>query len=267
MPRKDRAQRPSLAEAFFGWLDKNGDDFLRRDRQKNSEEWQVDRFEPLLDVGTDRQDRVARLRKAAWQAAFVAVFHAEELYQRRQERQDHLKRAQEARELAASIGNFLGASWKDRPAYGIRGEDYKIILPAQIARYRNSTSPRLPIEDDPSTPSASADWDKILRAGMDLMRALERFAADRDHLDLPPSDGTDILGIIFVACIKGVSEKLFSKRLNARQLQLFALAAWHDMRLPLPDTRREKGAEEAWMEKKFSAYGNLSPRKKGQLGI
>jgi hypothetical protein len=211
----------------------------------------------------------------------VAVFRRQELYQRRQEREDHLNRAQEARKLAASIGNFFNGAWKDLPALGLRGDDLQEIHDPQIARFRRTTCPSsdLTLEqkldalaagiliDGSSTQSASAEWESILRAGWDLQSALEKFAADRDHLDLPPSDGTDILGLIFVEHIKAASGKLFSKQFSARQLQLFALSAWHDMRLPLPETRSKKGAEEAWMAKKFSAHGNLPPQKKGQLGI
>lgn len=256
MPRKSRvAEMPGLvlADVFFEWLDQraNGSNDWSRFSSLNEPlgAWEVDAFAQFLSDGEGH----AKIRRAVVMCLHATVDRTEELYRRRQEADIHRKRAMEARKLADAINQFLDGRGADLPALGVRG-DYKHFRRAQIAIDRES--------------DALCEWQEMLAAGPRLRSLLERFAQDRDQLDLPPRDKTDFLSMVFVGNIRGIAGQLF-ERLSVADLHRFALAAWRDIGFPLPQ-RDELDVPEAWigwMDKKFARWDRLPPEKKGAIGF
>lgn len=230
---------------------------------------------------SEKEERARLVRETVYRITLAAVYRADELYRRREEQKQHTDRAEKARALAKALNDFMRDGWKDAPAHGLRGLDGASINESQMARYARATerpaqtmSGAAKLEalaagehvelSDEALPAS--EWENILRAGTFLVQALEQFATDRDTLELPPGDATDVLGMIVIGNIVAVATSLFVDDMCESDLHRFALAAWRDMGLPLPDARAKEGAEQEWMEKKFGAFGKLAPEKKRALG-
>ncbi|MCC2601150.1 hypothetical protein [Sphingopyxis yananensis] len=252
MPRKCRAAETTLAEAFLEWFD--SDLSKRKDWsglsrvQDPDATWEVDKFVSfLLDDGSCQKIRSAVSR--CWMAA---VFRTKELYQRRQEIEQHQQRREEAEILAASLQQFLARRNKDIPALGFRSE--KLLYEPQIPWERQS--------------GAQADWLAIEANMRELVPLLGRFVSDRTQLKQPPSDRSDILGMIFIGNIEHATSQLFRPMSDA-ETHRFILAAWRDVGMPLPerDQANVPASWTSWMDKKLIAWQKMAPEKKRAIGF
>lgn len=252
MPHKYRAAKPTLADAYVEWFDSDLSKRADWGRVSSTKDpvgtWEVDKFASFLPVGEPYYE-IRLMASGAW---IGAVSIALEYYQRRQESEQHRRRAHEAKELAASLDHFLAHRNKDRPALGFRSE--KSFYEPQIP------SGRLSGQQD--------DWLAIETHIRKLGPLLTRFQSDRKQLKLPPPNRTDILSMIFIGNMERAALQRLQPMSDADKHH-FILAAWRDVGMPLPP-RDQADVPEAWaewMDKKLIAWKKMTPQMKRAIGF